>query len=71
MSTTEVLIVGAGAFGLSISAHLRALGVEHVIAGRPMDTWRAHVPVGMLMKSEPYGSAIASPQRGYDVAAYC
>ena len=40
MSTTEVLIVGAGAFGLSISAHLRALGVEHVIAGRPMDTWR-------------------------------
>jgi cation diffusion facilitator CzcD-associated flavoprotein CzcO len=71
MSTTEVLIVGAGAFGLSISAHLRALGVEHVIAGRPMDTWRAHVPVGMLMKSEPYGSAIASPQNGYDVPAYC
>ena len=34
-----------------------------------MDTWRAHVPVGMLLKSEPYGSAIASPKRGYDVPA--
>jgi thioredoxin reductase len=71
MSTTEVLIVGAGAFGLSISAHLRGLGVDHVIVGRPMDTWRAHMPVGMFLKSEPYGSAIASPRRGYDVAEYC
>jgi thioredoxin reductase len=71
MSTTQVLIVGAGAFGLSISAHLRRLGVDHVIVGRPMDTWREHVPAGMLLKSEPYGSAIASPQGGYDVAAYC
>jgi thioredoxin reductase len=71
MSTTEVLVVGAGAFGLSISAHLRGLGVDHVIVGRPMDTWRAHVPAGMFLKSEPYGSAIASPRRGYDVATYC
>jgi FAD-dependent urate hydroxylase len=71
VSTTEVLIVGAGAFGLSISAHLRELGVDHVIVGRPMDTWRTHMPVGMLMKSEPYASAIASPRGGYDVSAYC
>ena len=71
MSNTEVLIVGAGAFGLSISAHLRELGVNHVIVGRPMDTWRTHMPVGMLMKSEPYASAIAAPRAGYDVAAYC
>jgi len=71
MLTTEVLIVGAGAFGLSISAYLRELGVDHVIVGRPMDTWRTHMPVGMVMKSEPYASAIASPRGGYDVAAYC
>ena len=71
MSTTEVLIVGAGAFGLSISAYLRELGVDHVIVGRPMETWRTHMPAGMLMKSEPYASAIASPRAGYDVAAYC
>jgi len=68
---TEALIIGAGPFGLSISAHLTWLGVEHLIVGRAMDTWRTHMPAGMLMKSEPYASVIASPDGGYDVAAYC
>ncbi len=71
MSTSEVLIIGAGPFGLSASAHLRGLGVDHRIVGRPMDTWRARMPVGMLMKSEPYASEIASPNGGYDVGTYC
>lgn len=57
--------------GLSMSTYLRGLGVDHAIVGKPMDTYRAHVPVGMVMKSEPYASVIASPQSGYDVAAYC
>lgn len=70
MVTTDVLIIGAGPFGVSISAYLRGLGVDHVIVGRPMDTWRTHMPVGMLMKSEPYASVIAAPQAGYDVATY-
>lgn len=70
MSFTEALVVGAGPFGLSISAHLRGLGVEHTIVGRPMDTWRAHMPIGMCLKSEPYASAIAAPRRGYDISAY-
>ncbi len=70
MSTDEVLVLGAGPFGLSISAHLRGLGVDHRIVGRPMDTWRAHMPPGMNLRSEPYGSDMASPQAGYDVEAY-
>lgn len=57
--------------GLSISAHLRGLGVEHQIVGRVMDTYRSHVPPGMLMKSEPFGSSIAAPERGYEVRDYC
>lgn len=69
MSTSEALVIGAGPFGVSISAHLHSLGVDHQIVGRPMDTWR-HMPTGMLLKSEPYASEIASPKGGYDVAAY-
>jgi FAD-dependent urate hydroxylase len=71
MSVSEVLIIGAGPFGLSISAHARGLGVDHRVVGRPMDTWRAHMPVGMNLKSEPYASNISSPRSGYDIPAYC
>jgi thioredoxin reductase len=71
VSTNEVLIIGAGPYGLSISAHLRGLAVDHLIVGRPMSTWRDHMPVGMYLKSEPYGSDMSSPQAGYDLAAYC
>jgi len=71
VSRSDVLIIGAGPFGLSISAHLRELRVDHVIVGRPMDTWRVHVPLGMNLKSEAYGSDMASPKAGLDVKAYC
>src|ERR1700742_3257063 len=70
MAMSDVLVIGAGPFGLSISAHLRHRGIEHTIVGRPMNTWRAHMPLGLFLKSEPYGSAILAPERGYDVATY-
>ena len=54
MSVTDTLIIGAGPFGLSISAHLRELGVDHVIVGKTNGTYRSHCPAGMNLKSEPY-----------------
>jgi thioredoxin reductase len=35
-----------------------------------MDTWRARMPVGMYLKSEPYASDMSAPMAGYDVPAY-
>lgn len=46
MSAEDVLIIGAGANGLSTSAHLRSLGVSHRIVGLPMDSWKSHMPAG-------------------------
>jgi thioredoxin reductase len=70
MAISDVLVIGAGPFGLSISTHLRERGIEHTVVGRPMNTWRAHMPLGLFLKSEPYGSAISTPARGYDIATY-
>lgn len=70
MSDTGVVIVGAGPFGLSVSAHLTALGVDHLIVGRTNNTYCSLVPDGMLMKSEPYASSIASPDGKYTLAAF-
>ena len=70
MVMTDALVIGAGPFGLSISTHLRHRGVEHMVVGRPMDTWRSHMPLGMFLKSEPYGSVLSSVTPGYDIATY-
>ena len=71
MSTSDVLVIGAGPYGLSIAAHLRDLGIDHTVVGRPVDTWRAHCPQGMYLKSEPYASWMATPREEIDLAGYC
>jgi hypothetical protein len=71
MQNLDVLVIGAGPYGLSISAHLRALNVAHSVVGAPVDAYRVHCPAGMFLKSEPYASSIASPQPGYDISTFC
>jgi FAD-dependent urate hydroxylase len=71
VETDDVLVIGTGPFGLSISAHLTHLGIGHRIVGRPLDTWLRHMPAGMYLKSEPYASDMASPGPGYDLEAFC
>src|SRR4051812_8291238 len=57
----QAVIVGAGPYGVSLTAHLQEMGVSHRIFGRPMTTWREHMPKGMLLKSEGYASSLSAP----------
>ncbi|TGB14377.1 FAD-dependent oxidoreductase [Streptomyces sp. MZ04] len=66
-----VAVIGAGPFGLSTAAHLRARGIPVRIFGEPMVSWRAHMPAGMLLKSTPAASNIDAPQRGHNLVDYC
>jgi lysine/ornithine N-monooxygenase len=50
-SQTETLIIGAGPFGLALSAYARAHGIDHTVVGRPMDFWKQQMPKGMLLRS--------------------
>lgn len=49
--TTELLIIGAGPFGLAASAYARAQGIDHILVGEPMAFWKTHMPRGMLLRS--------------------
>src|SRR5215467_6107543 len=70
MSRVENVIVGAGPYGLSIAAHLRSASIESLVIGRPMESWRANMPVGMILKSETFASNLSDPQRQYTFERY-
>ena len=66
----EVAIIGAGPYGLSLAAHLSARGVDHRIFGKPLDTWSAHMPKNMTLKSEGFASNLSAPKAGSTIAAW-
>ncbi|UUU24286.1 NAD(P)-binding domain-containing protein [Streptomyces sp. DSM 40750] len=66
-----VAVIGAGPFGLSTAAHLRAHGIPVRVFGEPMVSWRDNMPAGMQLKSTPAASSIDAPQRGHTLADYC
>ena len=51
MHETDLLIIGAGPFGLAVAAHASHLGIEHVVVGKPMEFWRKNMPAGMYLRS--------------------
>src|SRR5579871_305779 len=40
MDITDVAVIGAGPYGLSVAAHLRFNGIRHRIFGQPLLPWR-------------------------------
>jgi len=67
----DVAIIGAGPYGLSVAAHLRARGVDFRIFGNPMQTWLKHMPKGMHLKSEGFASSLYDPGSTFTLADYC
>jgi thioredoxin reductase len=67
----EIAIIGAGPYGLSIAAHLRKRGIPFRIFGRPMDSWLAHMPKGMLLKSDGFASTIDDPDGDFTLGKFC
>jgi FAD-dependent urate hydroxylase len=57
----EIAVVGAGPYGLSAAAHLRAYKLRPRVFGRVMSFWEDQMPRGMLVRhaasiSDPHGS---------------
>jgi cation diffusion facilitator CzcD-associated flavoprotein CzcO len=68
---TDVAVIGAGPYGLSISAHLTGCGIRHEIFGEPMDTWSSHMPAGMCLKSEGFASNLSDPGGELTLERFC
>ena len=66
----DVAIIGAGPYGLSSAAHLKALGMEVRVFGEPMEFWANGTPPGMLLRSPREASTISDPKSAFTLEEY-
>lgn len=71
MVATDITIVGAGPYGLSIAAYLGGHGVDFRIIGSPMQNWQVNMPKGMLLKSAGFASTLYDPDRSFTLRRFC
>jgi len=69
--SVDVAVVGAGPYGLSVAAHLRAAGVSFRQFGYPMNLWRSMMPQGMFLKSQGFASNLSDPAGTHTLEAFC
>lgn len=65
------VIIGAGPYGLSVAAHLRAAAIPFRIFGFPMHRWLEQMPGGMFLKSEGQASSLSEPTGRFTLGRYC
>ena len=70
-SIVDIVIIGAGPYGLSIAAHLRKTPLTFRIFGTPMQSWRQQMPKGMLLKSDGFASCLYDPDSAFTLGHYC
>jgi cation diffusion facilitator CzcD-associated flavoprotein CzcO len=70
-TTTDVAIIGAGPYGLSLAAHLAAANVSVRVFGQPMQFWRTNMLEGMVLKSEGFASNLWHPDGALTLRDFC
>ena len=66
----QVAVIGAGPYGLSVGAHLKAKGIVARVFGEPMEFWANKMPEGMLLRSPRVASSLSDPDRAFTLEAY-
>lgn len=71
MKKYDVVIIGAGPYGLSAAAHLQTIrGLEIRVFGEPMAFWERQMPKGMFLRSPYAASHFSDPARALSLDAY-
>src|SRR5258708_29422391 len=70
LSTKTTAVIGAGPYGLSVAAHLRARAVPTLVFGEPMESWHM-MPARMNLKSVWSASSLADPEGALSLDPFC
>jgi thioredoxin reductase len=69
-ASVDVAIFGAGPYGLCLASSLAQSGIDFRIFGQPLETWKANMPPGMLLKSYPWASNLYASQAGFTIKEF-
>ncbi len=67
----DVVVVGAGPYGLSTAAHLLGRGLRVAVFGRTLELWREHMPKGMLLRSHWWATNLSDPRKAHGFERFC
>ncbi|MGA8151710.1 MAG: FAD-dependent oxidoreductase [Terriglobales bacterium] len=67
----NVIVIGAGPYGLSAAAYLQSANIEARVFGEPMAFWQDQMPGGMCLRSNWGASHIADPRHALTLDDYC
>ncbi|HVI24237.1 MAG TPA: NAD(P)-binding protein, partial [Myxococcales bacterium] len=70
MHATDVAVIGAGPYGLSCAAQLKARGIDFRIFGQPMIFWQRMLPK-INLKSPDFGTNIYTAETGNTFVEWC
>ncbi len=48
---TDLLIIGAGPYGLAMAIYAQQHGIKYQVVGEPMGFWQSHMPLGMRLRT--------------------
>ncbi|WP_027091833.1 NAD(P)-binding domain-containing protein [Cohnella thermotolerans] len=49
----DLVIIGAGPYGISLAAHAKSAGLSYVLLGQPMHFWKNQMPQTMFIRTNP------------------
>jgi thioredoxin reductase len=66
----DVVVIGAGPYGLAAGSHLKTKGIGVRVFGEPMEFWAKKMPEGMLLRSPRAASNISDARDAFTLPVY-
>jgi Thioredoxin reductase len=66
----DVVIIGAGPYGISVAAHAAAYGLSYKLMGYPMDFWKNQMPQNMFIRTPHDLVSFSDPKRKWTIHQY-
>jgi FAD-dependent urate hydroxylase len=66
----DIIIVGAGPYGLSLAAHAQASGLSYELIGFPMEFWYKKMPPEMFIRTKLQNTGLSDPNNSFTLERF-